>query len=116
MLVQLIFTYTYTHCYLSLAYYYAGSYYLAVNPAKYGTKTTLTSPQLSAGSRCLSFSYYAFGEVTLQVTYEANKQLSRELWRQKGGDASVWQLLELTLPQDKTVYQVLGCYRIRLFT
>ena len=66
--------------------------------------TTLTSPQLAAGSQCLIFYYYAYGEVTLQVNYVVNKNTI--LWSQAGSKDEMWKKVELSLPTTTNNYKV----------
>ena len=68
--------------------------------------TTLTSPQLAAGSRCLIFYYYAYGKVTLQINYIADGKKTKVLWSHSGGDVQTWKRVKVSIPSSNNEYKV----------
>ena len=78
-----------------------------VNKFALGDKTTtLTSPLLVAGSQCLIFYYYAYGEVTLQITYAAKDGTSEKLKSYTGSKDHTWRKASIALPSNKKDYKV----------
>ena len=78
-----------------------------VNRFAIGDKTTtLTSPQLAAGSQCLIFYYYTHGNVTLQVNYVVNGKTAKVLWSHSGDDEQTWKRVEVSIPSSNNEYKV----------
>ena len=87
---------------------FEGAYFIHGNPKRFGLKALLTSPDLSSGSRCLSFYYYASGNIARLLDYKAAK-FTKNLWRPTSSDSSDWTRVELSIPQGRDNYKVSIC-------
>ncbi|XP_067933255.1 uncharacterized protein [Watersipora subatra] len=76
-----------------------------------GTSTSLTSPKLIGGSRCLVFYYYVLGQVTLQVSIHLDKKPTQELWSYTGSENASWALAQIalqpSLPPNSKNYKII---------